>query len=877
MTPDLELLPRLAFLRSARLARLLRERLAAETERPVRPDEVRGALFASAFNPQAHLLRQDDAVAAVTALWNDAGTGEGLYGFGALHEPGILSDLARDHLFHAGGRYEVKPQCLLDYCRLIRDVHPAFLVAVWHVEHLRAGEIDVEALEAGLERQCPLALPPGDPDRPHADNHVHLNGVGVASQPLAALAFGEGRLHREPDVPLNPALELGGGFGCRDLARLLNASVWYILQAACGGERDGVVADQRRILAEKEKRISGTLIEERLIGPAGVSRLDVPRALARAMARRLGRDDTAGALQMLATLALYLHETAEPAAHRLRLSVLALVHATHLLRSAIIVSGKGLTNFVKYYNSDMRFEGWRYQEGDRWRLLIGNGGDMVDAKIATTDIDRFRDLARMAARAADGLGDPLRPARHGWRRYHLSYHFIRDAAGRPGRIGFSRERRLAEIRARELRIMLRKVAWVESSEGPAPGAGPAGGPRVRQNLTSWIRSFDVAGDETKVPVEVFAPALRWLRDKPLVQVLHGRARASARRAFSIHAGEDFSDIVSGLRHTEETVEFCGLGVDDRIGHGLALGLDPHAWAARQGLAIVPLQAHVDNLVWLWHHATALANRVEVAGRVLPLLRRRLDFFLHELHGGSAPDPEVLHRAWRLRRNCPTRMLRDPVDRWHADTRYWAPDLVADPDIASRPEFGEYVRYVSTAATDAARRRASPPVQVRQGRAGESGRMQGRFVDHVCPDELDLVAAVQDHLLTRFDARGIVIEACPTSNLYIARLDGYEEHPLFRWAPPDPALLAPGARFNRFGLRTGPVAVCLNTDDPAIMPTTILTEHHLAWEAAVRCHGVSREAAGAWIGRIRTTGVDLFQRTHRDTDLHPSPNDGGRLP
>jgi hypothetical protein len=73
-------------------------------------------------------------------------------------------------------------------------------------------------------------------------------------------------------------------------------------------------------------------------------------------------------------------------------------------------------------------------------------------------------------------------------------------------------------------------------------------------------------------------------------------------------------------------------------------------------------------------------------------------------------------------------------------------------------------------------------------------------------------------------------------------------------------LKPGERFNRFGLRRGPIKVCINTDDPGIMPTTLRTEYALLREAALE-HGVTRTDADSWLARLRAFGLEEFRQKH----------------
>ncbi|MEE2577547.1 hypothetical protein, partial [Pseudomonas aeruginosa] len=82
-----------------------------------------------------------------------------------------------------------------------------------------------------------------------------------------------------------------------------------------------------------------------------------------------------------------------------------------------------------------------------------------------------------------------------------------------------------------------------------------------------------------------------------------------------------------------------------------------------------------------------------------------------------------------------------------------------------------------------------------------------------------------------------------------RIRRYEDHPIFRWNPPDESVLEQGARHNRFGLRRGPIRVTVNTDDPGVIPTTLRTEYALLLEASCAL-GISRTCAEEWLERLR---------------------------
>jgi len=106
-----------------------------------------------------------------------------------------------------------------------------------------------------------------------------------------------------------------------------------------------------------------------------------------------------------------------------------------------------------------------------------------------------------------------------------------------------------------------------------------------------------------------------------------------------------------------------------------------------------------------------------------------------------------------------------------------------------------------------------------------------------------------------------IEACPTSNIYISHLSKYENHPIFRWHPIDKDV-----RKNS-SFRKGIVQVCVNTDDPAIMPTNLPTEfEHL--RLAGKKLGYDNYSIDTWLEELREFGNEIFDDNHEDIKLKP---------
>ena len=814
--------------------------------------ECRAALAADLDRSHPHRFRLNDLRRAFDIWWPDRLFIDGKWA--------LFDELFDQLMLRNGDFLQYRDDKVQAYARLAADVEPT-LLAGWHI----AGwALQAESLPHDVARvvdsQLPFFAPPPRPNRHYAEGHVHLGGIHFDA--LALLGNLGGELSTQFSDQFAPLRELTTILLTADLRKGVSESAQeQSFRARC------IRALSDNELRNKIDHIDWSLQFEqhRLDHEVG------PAWLKAQLANAMLAGDQGRAWRWLVVFLWYSYR--HPAnGEYVRVTIFYLLASLMQFRRKLIMDGQGLTRFTQvYYNSELRRKVDRDASmQDVVARMFAGKKDLAEIKISPEAFSAgliahvAEAVARNSGVVAPVYGMELPSAAvpayiEQLERWHFCIHFLRREQYVKGR------RQLWEDADRFAEALSREAGWNLDEF-----LGGHINPNYRFYPGRWLRGLDVAGDENLVRSEVFAPVLRWLR-----RGLLGRPpgeQGSAGFHLSVHAGEDYAHPLSGLRHVDETVRFCEMRSGDRLGHGLALGIEPAAWVARHGDMILPVDEHLDNLVWAWYHACAMSARVPLATQIIPRLERRIAQFLPCVSWGGGrlhAAPQSLHAAWELRRNCHYQLLSNPAPISDSKLDAAVPDydrLMDGKDAADGSPERIYFQYqLHQQAKDPTK----PPrhVLVRQP-AGEGDIMvdaptaqdSALLHDFETAEDLEFMCALQDHLLNKYDAMGLIIEANPSSNVYIARLENHSEHPIFRWYPPNESCLAPGAQWNRFGLRRGPIKVLVNTDDPGIMPTTLRTEFALLGEAALDL-GYSRTCVEAWQERLREFGLDEFNRNH----------------
>lgn len=366
----------------------------------------------------------------------------------------------------------------------------------------------------------------------------------------------------------------------------------------------------------------------------------------------------------------------------------------------------------------------------------------------------------------------------------------------------------------------------------------------------WLlRGLDVANDEIGIPTWVLAPLFRHVVvEAARVSILKG---AGPPLRLTAHVGEDFRHLLEGLRRVYEQVHYILGGGTGRLGHAIALGVDPQSWAESVGSVLMPAEERLWDLVWEWRLYSKYHIRPEYAAPAPP---GRVDALLNQVR-------DLSHQVF----GAPGYRVQELAEAHHLLHRFLVPPYQAAPAVD-----GGY-RTFFNAARNIRRRRffEDGPDSVKIQSPLKVGRLLEDYLGDeavfrrgqklidvpICRDEVAALTAVQYALRRGIGQNGIVIEVNPSSNLLIGDLLDLRNHPILRLFPPLPEEGGPP-----------PVAIALGSDDPLTFSTQLLREYTLLHQAACAA-GYPERAVQDWLESIRRTGMDArFTKAWRPNAL-----------
>lgn len=308
-----------------------------------------------------------------------------------------------------------------------------------------------------------------------------------------------------------------------------------------------------------------------------------------------------------------------------------------------------------------------------------------------------------------------------------------------------------------------------------------------------IVGIDFTGSDRMVRPEVYAPLIRYARakkPKPFSQ-------------FTYHAGEDFFDLMDGLRTIDEILTLLQWDGHCRLGHCLALGMTPIAYYESRGWNVIaPRQILLDNLVWFI--GKMRAYRYPIKRAVVEKMVAKAAELYGEIGYTEAFVFDHYLASMRLRGDHPLTGVRGVGSAMLVKVSI-SPDrdlLALRDDRMVYSMFQEYFE--------------SSEEQHDKGVEVVTWKMPKEIVGGM--------KRIQKELMGVIAQKHIALEGCPTSNYMIGHFDKYVDLPVMRFLEDQKDYI-----------------VSLNTDDKGIVSTSIENEYALMMLAMKKERRYSKEA------------------------------------
>ncbi|MFN0255631.1 hypothetical protein [Pedobacter ureilyticus] len=339
------------------------------------------------------------------------------------------------------------------------------------------------------------------------------------------------------------------------------------------------------------------------------------------------------------------------------------------------------------------------------------------------------------------------------------------------------------------------------------------------SLSKYIKGIDAASSEFDAPPEVFAQGFRYLKNHKLKGRLnHLKDSIEEPKIYATyHAGEDFYDIVDGLRAIDECIKFGNFRQGDRIGHALALGINvKDYYLFKHNKLMLPKQTVLDNIAWLL--AKIRKYGIAIHRNEVNRLEKLFENLYFELYAANYDNKHPLKEksishttyfdAWKLRGDDPYLYLDEiEIDVYaKINLTYW-----------ERCRINEEYPKVRNIRQNIDAKRILQAYHFNT-KIKEVGKLIKQFEVSFAYSEL--VACVQEKMMHDIKNCNIAIETNPTSNYLIGTFKRYAKHPI--------------TRFYNLGLETNnelikkcpQISVSINTDDQGIFSTSLENEYAL---------------------------------------------------
>lgn len=346
-----------------------------------------------------------------------------------------------------------------------------------------------------------------------------------------------------------------------------------------------------------------------------------------------------------------------------------------------------------------------------------------------------------------------------------------------------------------------------------------------------LRGIDICGVEEHQPLWVSAESLLRMRERSRIVCSKNPELCLEPLRLTVHSGEDFRWLTSGTRAVAEPFQWKLIQRGDRIGHGIALTLDPQLWWERHEGQVIRVK-RFDRLLDLGFLAEYAKNRT---AKQEEWLRKEIEKIAKELWPDSTirASSNFVETAKKLWLNIGGRLTRRLLEmeqlNYQAPSHHrWLHNYLWNKKTQKKAE--ELLFF---------------PVENR-GKPDGIGSQQ---------NERNLLMKARARLITEVARWQVCIESNPSSNLVIASLDAMASQDFLQQRP---------TTISKPGMET--LTWSISTDNPITFSTTLADEYAYAWAGMVlrENNGYDPSHARGLLDDAAATSMRMrFTIPHRD--------------
>lgn len=367
-----------------------------------------------------------------------------------------------------------------------------------------------------------------------------------------------------------------------------------------------------------------------------------------------------------------------------------------------------------------------------------------------------------------------------------------------------------------------------------------------------VLGIDACAQELYCRPEVFAPAFRKLTTHVAP---FGWRDAVPQLNITYHVGEDWHDVVDGLRAIDEAISFLNMCNGMRMGHATVLGIDIEDWYTKKYQDVwISKQDYLDNVVWLYHKL--MEFDIRGCESLKGWLRAEYEQYFQEVFDESVTNSSGLYTintyylSWRLRGDEPSIYLTGEYVRPNPFQAYYY--------LNEKVQDGLFIRNKSNVTRLVYAYHYSASVRKK---GAES------ICKHVSETYIAGVIKVQKAMQKYVADCGIGVETNPSSNYKISTMDKYEMHPILKF-------YNMGLTWNENELNDCPqIHASVNTDDKGVFDTALENEFALLGSAVEHMKDAEGKAVYRkqqvydWLDRIRENGNQQSFQARRESNWH----------